>query len=171
MIKGINVSDKTQYNSMPNLNKNIRLILLAVLLGLALFLSVNTPPYNSLNNNQLQVLLKNNVPIYDIRRPEEWRQTGVIEGSQLLTFVDTGGRVQPGFLEQFTNAIGKNDPVILICRTGNRTGKLARLLMEELGYTNVFNVGDGITQWIRENRPVKNIMTHTSETHYSRGML
>ena len=171
MIKGISVSVKTKYNIMPNLNKNIRLILLAVLLGLALFLSVNAPPYNSLNNNQLQVLLKNNVPIYDIRRPEEWRQTGVIEGSQLLTFVDTGGRVQPGFLEQFTIAIGKNDPVILICRTGNRTGKLARLLMEELDYTNVFNVDDGITQWIRENRLVKNIMTHASETHYSRGML
>ena len=24
----------------------------------------------------------------DIRRPEEWRETGVVEGSQLLTFVD-----------------------------------------------------------------------------------
>lgn len=122
---------------------------------MALLFSFNEPPYNSLDNTQLQAMLGSDVPIYDIRRPEEWRQTGVIEGSQLLTFVDAGGRVQPDFLNQFTRA--KNDPVILICRTGNRTSNLARYLVEELGYTKVFNVSDGITRWIRENRPIKNL--------------
>lgn len=135
--------------------KNIRLIFVVLLLALALYLGFSPPPYNSLNNDQLQVMLKNNVPIYDIRRPEEWRETGVIEGSQLLTFVDAGGRLQPEFLEKFTNSIGKDDPVILICHTGSRTSNLARHLVKQLGYTNVFNVSDGINRWIRESRPVK----------------
>ena len=155
----------------PNHTKTLRLALLALVLSSAMVLIFKEPPYKNLENDQLQIMLKNNVPIYDVRRPEEWKQTGVIEGSHLLTFVDTNGRVKPNFLSRFTTEIGKDDPVILICRTGNRTSKLARHLVENLGYNNVFNVDDGITQWIHENRPVKNMIAHTSETQYSRGML
>jgi rhodanese-related sulfurtransferase len=156
---------------MANLNKSLHLILLALLLALALFLSVGTSPYNSINNNQLQVMLENNVPIYDVRRPEEWYETGVIVGSQLATYVDADGRVKPDFLNRFTADIGKNDPVILICRTGSRTSRLAHYLVEELGYTNVFNVEDGIVRWISENRSVQIIKRPTFEIQYLRGLI
>jgi rhodanese-related sulfurtransferase len=126
--------------------------------ALALLLTVlsacSEPPYGNVNNAELQMMLEQNIPIYDIRRPEEWRQTGVIEGSKLLTFVDASGRLQPDFIDRFTAATGKDDPVILICRTGNRTSTLARLLVEQMGYTQVYNVRDGITRWIRDDRPV-----------------
>lgn len=156
---------------MPNLNNNIRLFIFAVLLSLALFFGINEPPYNNIENAQLQTMLESKIPIYDVRRPEEWYQTGVIEGSQLLTFVDADGRVQANFLSRFTTDVGKNDPVILICRTGNRTSTLARHLVEELGYTNVFNVDDGIAQWLRENRPVQNITRPTFKMQYIRGLI
>lgn len=129
------------------------LFLLATILTTALS-GCAEPPYNNLDNEQLKTRLGQNVPIYDIRRPDEWRQTGVVENSQLLTFVDGGGRVKPDFLTKFTAAIGKDDPVILICRTGNRTDSLARHLVEQMGYTQVYNVRDGISRWIRERRPV-----------------
>jgi len=125
--------------------------------GLFLLLTLSScaePPYNNLDNAQLKTLVAQGVPVFDIRRKDEWRQTGVIEGSQLFTFVDSGGRVVPGFLEQFTSTVGKDDPVILICRTGNRTSVLARHLMEQLGYTRVYNVRDGITRWIGEGHDV-----------------
>lgn len=112
------------------------------------------PPYINLDNEQLKAMLEQGTPIYDIRRPEEWRQTGVVADSQLLTFVDDGGRVLPDFIHRFTSAVGKDDPVILICRTGNRTSTLARHLVEQMGYTQVYNVRDGITRWIRDDRPV-----------------
>ena len=112
------------------------------------------PPYSNLDNEQLKTMLEQNVPIYDIRRPEEWRQTGVIEGSQLQTFVDASGRMTPDFLAHFTSVVDKDDPVILICRTGNRTSTLARHLVEQMGYTKVYNVRNGITRWIRDGRPV-----------------
>lgn len=115
------------------------------------------PPYSNLDNEQVITLLEQGVPIYDIRRPEEWRQTGVVEGSQLLTHVDASGRVLPDFLSRFTSAVGKEDPVILICRTGNRTSTLASYLAKQLGYTRVFNVHDGITRWISDGRPVTRI--------------
>lgn len=112
------------------------------------------PPYTNLDNNELKSLLAKGVPIYDVRRPDEWRQTGVLEGSQRLTFVDDNGRLMPEFFSRFTQAVGKNDPVILICRTGSRTDVLARHLIEKLGYTQVYNVRDGITGWIRAGLPV-----------------
>ena len=111
-------------------------------------------PYSNLDNAQLQTLLQQQVPIYDIRRAEEWRKTGVIESSELLTFVNADGRVRPDFLQGFTTAVGKHDPVILICLTGSRTRALARHLTEQMGYTKVYNVRNGISQWIREGRTV-----------------
>jgi len=57
-------------------------------------------------------------------------------------------------MHRFTSAVGKDDPVVLICRTGNRTSTLARHLVEQMGYTQVYNVRDGITRWIRDDRPV-----------------
>lgn len=112
------------------------------------------PPYNNLDNEQLIIKLKQNIPLYDIRRPDEWSQTGVVENSQLLTFVDGSGRLKPDFFKHFTATVGKHDPVILICRTGNRTDTLARHLVEQMGYTQVYNVRHGISRWIGENRPV-----------------
>jgi len=99
-------------------------------------------------------MLEQGVPIFDVRRPDEWRQTGVIKDSRLLTFVDGSGRVKSDFLTKFTRTVGKDDPVILICRTGNRTSSLARHLVEKMGYTQIYNVHDGITRWISEGHSV-----------------
>lgn len=102
-------------------------------------------------------MLHKNIPIFDVRRPDEWRQTGVVEGSQLLTFVDLHGQIKPDFLARFTIAVAKNDPVILNCRTGSRTSSLARHLVEKTGFTQVYNVRNGITQWIRDSQLIKHL--------------
>jgi len=128
--------------------------LLAVVLLAAALGGCAEPPYTNVDNDRLKALLTQGVPIYDIRRPEEWRSTGVVEGSRKLTFVDAGGRPNPEFLPRFTAEVGKDDPVVLICRTGSRTDKLARELMEKQGYTQVYNVRHGITGWIAGNNPV-----------------
>lgn len=112
------------------------------------------PPYENVDNAGLQGLISQGVPVYDIRRPEEWRKTGVVAGSHKLTYMDERGRVNPSFLAEFGARVGKHDPVVLICRTGNRTDSLARALMEKHGYTRVYNVRDGITAWIGAGRPL-----------------
>jgi len=126
--------------------------------GLFLLLSTlsacTKPPYNNIDNGTLKTMLEQGVPIFDVRRPDEWRQTGVIKDSHLLTFVDGSGRVKPDFLTKFTSTVDKNEPVILICRTGNRTSSLARHLVEKMGYTQIYNVHDGITRWISEGHSV-----------------
>lgn len=127
------------------------ILLLALTLG-----GCAEPPYTNVDNAGLKALLAQGVPLYDIRRPEEWRQTRVVEGSRTLTYVDASGRINPEFLPRFTAEVGKNDPVVLICRTGNRTDALARELMER-GYTQVYNVRHGISRWIGEGNPVTGI--------------
>ncbi|MDP2831748.1 MAG: rhodanese-like domain-containing protein [Pseudomonadota bacterium] len=58
------------------------------------------------------------------------------------------------FLPTFTREVPREQPVIVICRTGNRTDSLARELMEKMGYTKVYNVRNGISRWIGEGNPV-----------------
>ena len=127
---------------------------LSLLLLFLPLLACAPPPYTNIDNQELKALQAQGIPVIDIRRAEEWAQTGVVAGSQRMTFVDEKGRVSPEFFAQFTGSVGKNDPVILICRTGNRTDVLGRALVEQLGYTKVYNVKNGITRWISEGLPV-----------------
>ena len=108
----------------------------------------------SISNQQLQDLLQKKVPIVDVRTAPEWQQTGVIEGSQLLTFFDEkGGYDAPVFLEALDKIASKNEPVILICRSGRRTGIISNFLSEQVGYSQVYNVEKGIRHWISESLP------------------
>lgn len=128
--------------------------LAAALLGLSLALGgCAEPPYSNVDNAQLKALLDQGVPLYDIRHPEEWRQTGVVEGSRLLTYVDAKGRVNPELMPRLRAEVLRDAPIALICRTGNRTDALARELAAQ-GHTRIYNVRDGITGWIAGNRPV-----------------
>jgi rhodanese-related sulfurtransferase len=77
----------------------------------------------------------------------------VVAGSRPLTYVDAGGRVNPELLPRIQAEVAKDAPIALICRTGNRTDALARQLAAQ-GYTRIYNVRDGIVQWIADHNPV-----------------
>ena len=101
----------------------------------------------------LQRLRAEGVPVIDVRRAEEWSKTGVIEGSHLLTFFDAKGRYDLGRWLPALAAIADSDqPVALICRSGKRSGRVARLLDEQFGYRHVYSARDGILGWIEEGR-------------------
>lgn len=91
---------------------------------------------------------------YKVERFDEWQQTGTVKNSQRLTFVDASGRMLTNFLPQFTRAVNKQQPVILIYRTGHRSAVLTTHLIEQMGYTHVYNVRNGITRWISDSHPV-----------------
>ena len=101
------------------------------------------------NNKQIKELLKNNIPIVDIRRSSEWNQTGVVPNSILLTFFDKEGNYNyDEWYEKLRLEIDEGKPIILICRTGRRTAIIAKM-MEIKEYDNViYNAKSGITSWI-----------------------
>ena len=105
-----------------------------------------------INNEQIKELLKNNIPIVDIRRSSEWDQTGVVPKSIMLTFFDKEGNYNyDEWYEKLRLEIDEGRPIILICRTGRRTAIIAKM-MEIKEYDNViYNAKSGITSWIDEN--------------------
>ena len=116
--------------------------------------AVVPPPFTSIDSAALQEKLDAGITLIDIRRPEEWQQTGVVEGSIKATAFDANGRFLNSFIETLQNSVEPDEEFVLICRTGNRTATLSNWLVTRGGYRNAINVGDGITQWIDEGRPV-----------------
>jgi len=117
-------------------------------------LGVEPPPYSNVDNVQLEARIAEGVKIFDIRRPDEWQQTGVIEGSILLTAFDGNGRFINTFPAELEKLADTDAPIILICRTGNRSSVLANAMGSRAGFTQMINVTDGITRWISDGRPV-----------------
>ena len=102
---------------------------------------------------RLEQLREKGVPVIDIRTPEEWNHTGVIEGSHLLTFAEARGRYDLDAWAALLAAVASpEEPVALICGSGRRSSIASRILDGEFGYEQVFNVSGGMEQWIAEDR-------------------
>lgn len=117
-------------------------------------LGVTPPKYSNIDNAALKKLLAEGIKIIDVRRQDEWDKTGVVADSHKLTAFDSMGNFNRKFPAEFEKITSKNDPVILICRTGNRSSVLANMLVEQAGYTKIYNVTDGIVKWIKAGNPV-----------------
>lgn len=103
---------------------------------------------------ELARLMDQGVTVIDVRRADEWRATGVIPGSRLITAFDADGRLNPRFADEVAAAVARDQPVALICRSGNRSGKAAALLTGQSGFSRVYNVEGGVAAWSSHGRPL-----------------
>jgi len=102
---------------------------------------------------QLARMAADGVTVVDIRGADEWRATGVVQGSRQLTYaIDAQGR-DPHWVDKVKTIVRPDQPVVLICRSGVRSAAAARQL-DEAGYKKVYHVLGGITAWINAGRPV-----------------
>lgn len=83
------------------------------------------------------------VTLIDIRTPPEWKQTGVAQGATLINMIHPRGA--QGFLAEVLAKVGgdRSAPIVLICRTGNRTTQVLKFLQAQ-GFTNVSHVPEGM---------------------------
>ena len=108
-----------------------------------------------IDNTQLDKLVKSGVPVIDIRLQQEWEETGIVAGSKLLTFFDAQGKYDAaGWLGKVKSVSKPNEPIVVICRTGNRTKPVSQFLSQQAGYATVYNVKNGIKGWISAGGPV-----------------
>ncbi|OYW60817.1 MAG: hypothetical protein B7Z31_03540 [Rhodobacterales bacterium 12-65-15] len=79
------------------------------------------------------------VVLVDIRRPDEWAETGSAQGAQRLDLRD------PGFVDALTALVAgdRTRPIALICAKGVRSARLANQLTAA-GFTSVSNVTEGM---------------------------
>ena len=110
--------------------------------------------YGEVDSKALAEMLGRGVHLIDIRTEVEWLNTGVIEGSKLMTAFNQSGRIVPGFLDRFRKLIDKEDKVVLICHSGGRTSFLVRVLAEQFQYSYVFHSPGGIARWISDGHPL-----------------
>jgi rhodanese-related sulfurtransferase len=83
------------------------------------------------------------VLLVDVRRPEEWRQTGLPDGGVPETIHREGGL--PAFAKALLARLGddKSKPIALICARGGRSAYTREFLIKE-GFTNVVDVSKGM---------------------------
>ncbi len=93
-----------------------------------------------------QISQMDGVQLVDVRTPQEYSE-GYIEGFQNIDF----------FSDTFSQEIEKLDkskPVIVYCKSGNRSAKSAKK-MKEAGFYKIYDLGGGITKWKLEGFEVK----------------
>jgi rhodanese-related sulfurtransferase len=112
------------------------------------------PAVTSIDGAGLARLVGEAVTVIDVRRADEWRETGVVAGSRLITAFDAGGRLDPGFVAAVEAVAARDQPLVLICRTGNRSGKAAEILATQAGYSRLYNVEGGVRDWSATGRPL-----------------
>jgi rhodanese-related sulfurtransferase len=102
--------------------------------------------------DELETLKAQGVPVVDVRTPEEWHKTGVIEGSKPLTFFDSKGAYDTAaWMRQLKTIVpDAARPVVLVCRSGNRTAIIGKMLAQELGYERVYHLEKGLQVWSAE---------------------
>ena len=128
-----------------------------LLVGVALVVATCTARAEvvDIDNAELAKLAAAGVPVIDIRTRPEWEETGIVSGSHLLTFFDERGQADPAAWLAKAKAVAKpGDPVVVICRSGNRTKALSQFLSHRVGYAKVYNVRNGIVAWAKEGRPM-----------------
>lgn len=129
----------------------------ALLLGVLFGMGTARAESITIDAQQLQQLIAEGVPVVDVRTSEEWRATGVIPDSHLITFFDRRGNYDlPGWLTQLVEIANPQEPVVIICDIGNRSRMISSFLADKVGYSEIYDATGGIREWITLELPTEN---------------
>lgn len=95
---------------------------------------------------QAQTLIGEGVQLLDVRTEQEWN-AGHLEKAVRVPVTEEG------FVEKAKAALDPTKPVLVYCRSGNRSEKAAKLL-REAGFSKVHELQGGIVAWQAAGKPV-----------------
>ena len=101
----------------------------------------------------LEATRKGDILFVDIRRPDEWKSTGVAEGAVPIDLR------RDDFIDAVKAARKGNQPVALICARGVRSRRMTRRLTEA-GLTLIVDVPEGMLGshtgpgWLKRDLPI-----------------
>ncbi|MER3523688.1 MAG: hypothetical protein C4326_06360 [Ignavibacteria bacterium] len=107
-----------------------------------------TDQFKTISADELHQLLATTPKVFllDVREPIELMATGAIEGVRNISVRHLHDR-----LEELPSE--KSMPIVCVCASGNRSMEAAHLLQQN-GYTNVFNLKGGTLQWMQRGYPI-----------------
>lgn len=91
-----------------------------------------------ITKDDLDSYTKQGAIIIDVRSPQEYRE-GHVDGA--ICIPDYQIKIEIG--KKIPN---KDELIVVYCATGHRSQR-AQQILEDMGYTNVYNVYDGINIW------------------------
>ena len=111
------------------------------------------PSLKELTTEQLLDAQKSGSVIIDIRSSNEWVETGIIAGAETVTAFSADGKLHSDFRKKFFSLIkSKDTPIVLYCRSGNRSKRLGNVLVNQGNYTNVSHLSKGIIGWQKDGK-------------------
>ncbi|SLN42503.1 molybdopterin biosynthesis protein MoeB [Roseovarius litorisediminis] len=102
-----------------------------------------------------EAAVNGDVLLIDIRRPDEWKKTGIGEGAHPIDMR------RKDFVDALLEVTGgdRSKPVALICAAGVRSDRTS-LKLEKAGFTHIIDVPEGMTGsragpgWVERGLPV-----------------
>ena len=107
---------------------------------------INNESINQMNSDELMEFIElNDAILVDVRTEDEYN-SGYIENSLNIDYFSNDFSVNADKLD-------KNTPIILYCRSGNRSSMSANKI-SKLGFKEIYNLEGGILEWIEEGNAI-----------------
>lgn len=137
-------------NSMKKILTALSIAFLFTSAVMAVELQTVTP------NQLLDMQQNQNALVVDVRTDSEWQASGVISNSHKLQSFDHQGNFDPqAWLAKLEKMKSSPDqPVILVCRSGNRSAKVGAILTQQLGMKNIYHLENGLQSWSQSGHPL-----------------
>ena len=111
-----------------------------------------------INNKELSNLIEKEIKIIDVRTQNEWKSTGIIKGSFLVSLLNKNKKfIFEDWFAMFENNFGKNKSIIFICASGIRSNYISHLVKSKDPDLIVYNLKKGINNWIRSGYKIERI--------------
>lgn len=108
--------------------------------------AVNKEHVKDISSHELlKIIESGDVQLIDVRTPAEFNE-GYIENAKNINFAS------PSFAKDITT-LDKDKPVIIYCRSGNRSGKSVQDFINA-GFTKIYDFNGGILEWKSEGLPL-----------------
>ena len=109
-----------------------------------------------INIRELTNLIEKKIKIIDVRTENEWKSTGIIKGSFLISLLNENKKfIFEDWYEMFNNKFGKNKSIIFICASGIRSNYISHLVKKKNSDLIVYNLKKGINKWIRSGYKIE----------------
>ena len=112
----------------------------------------------NIDNKELSNLIEQEIKIIDVRTQNEWKSTGIIKGSFLISLLNKNKKfIFEDWYEMFNNKFGRDKSIIFICASGVRSNYISHLVKKKKPDLIVYNLKKGINNWIRSGYKIERL--------------
>ena len=112
----------------------------------------------NIDNKELSNLIEQEIKIVDVRTQNEWKTTGIIKGSLLISLLNKNKKfIFEDWFEMFKNTFNRNKSIVFICASGVRSNYISHLIKKKKPDLIVYNLKKGINNWIRSGYKIERL--------------